>query len=32
MPVLPQPLSLNPLKNIAKLGKINYLADFDNLY
>ena len=32
MPVLPQPLSLNSLKDMAKVGEVNYLADFDNLY
>ena len=32
MPVLPQPLSLNPLKDMAKVDEVNYLADFDNFY
>ena len=32
MPVLPQPLSLNPLKDMAKVDQVDYLADFDNLY
>ena len=32
MPVLPQPLSLNPLKNTAKVDEVHYSADFDNLY
>ena len=32
MPVLPQPLSLNPLKDKANVGEINYLSNFDNLY
>ena len=32
MPVLLQPLSLIPLKVMAKVDKFDYLADFDNLY
>ena len=32
MPVLPQPLNLNPLKDMAKVDKVDYLADFDALY
>ena len=32
MSALPQPLSLDPLKDIAKVDKVNYLANFDNLY
>ena len=32
MPVLPQPLKLNPLKDIAKVDEVDYSADFDNLY
>ena len=32
MPVLPQPLSPNPLKDMTKVDKVNYSADFDNLY
>ena len=32
MPVLPQPLSLNPLKDMAKVDKVDCLADFDALY
>ena len=32
MPVLPQPLSLNPLKDMENVDKVDYLADFDNLY
>ena len=32
MPVWPQPLSLNPLKNMAKVDEVDYLADFDTLY
>ena len=32
MPVLPQPLSLNPLKDMAKADKVDYSTDFDNLY
>ena len=32
MPVLPQPWSLNPLKDMAKDDEVNYLAHFDDLY
>ena len=32
MPVLPQPLSLNPLKDNAKVDAVDYSADFGNLY
>ena len=32
MLVLPQPLSLNPLKDAAKVDEVDYSADFDNLY
>ena len=32
MPILPQPLSLNPLKDMAKVDQVDYSADFDNLY
>ena len=32
MPVLPQPLSLNLLKDMAKVDKVDYSADLDNLY
>ena len=32
MPVLPQPLSLNPLKDMAKVDEVDYSADFGNLY
>ena len=32
MPVLPQSLSLNPLKDMAKVNKVDYSADFDNVY
>ena len=32
MPVLPQPLSLNPLKDMAKLDEVDCSAGFDNLY
>ena len=32
MPILPQPLSLNPLKDMAKVDKVDYSADFDNLF
>ena len=31
MPVLSQPLSLNPLRDIAKVDEVDYLADFDKL-
>ena len=30
-PVLPQPLSLNPLKDMVKVDKVDYSAYFDNL-
>ena len=30
--VLPQPLSLNPLKDTGKVDEVDYSADFDNLY
>ena len=32
MLVLIQPLSLNPLKDLAKVDEVNDLADFDSLY
>ena len=32
MPITPQPLGLNPLKDAAQVGEINYTADFDNLF
>ena len=32
MPVSPLPLSLNPLKDVAKVDEVDYLADFDNLF
>ena len=32
IPVFPQPLSLNPLKDMAKVDEVDYSADFDNLY
>ena len=32
MLVLLQPLSLNPLKDMAKVDEVDYLTDFDNLY
>ena len=32
MPVTPQPLELNPLKEMAQVNKIDYSVDFDNLY
>ena len=30
MPVLPQPLAVNPLKDMSKVDEVNYAADFDN--
>ena len=32
MYILPQPLSLNPLKNMAKVDEVDCLADFHNFY
>ena len=32
MPVSPLSLSLNPLKDVAKVDEVDYLADFDNLF
>ena len=32
MPVTPQPLALNPLRDMVQVGKVDYSADFDNLY
>ena len=32
MPVAPQALTLNPLKDAAKVDKIDYSADFENLF
>ena len=32
MSVTPQPLGLNPLKDMAQVDEIDYSADFDNLY
>ena len=32
MPVTPQALTLNPLKDAAKVDKIDYSADFENLF
>ena len=32
MPVLPLPLSLSPLKDMAKVDEVDYLADFNNLF
>ena len=32
MPVTPQHLVLNPLKNMAQVDEVDYSADFDNLY
>ena len=32
MPITPQPLALNPLKDAAQVDEINYTADFDNSF
>ena len=32
MPILPQPLSLNLLKDMAEVDEVDFSADFDNLY
>ena len=32
LPVLSQPLSLNPLNDMAKVDQVNYSTNFDNLY
>ena len=32
MPVLSQPLSLNSLKDMAKVDQVDFSADFDNLH
>lgn len=32
MPVTPQALTLNPLKDAEKVDEIDYSADFDNLF
>ena len=32
MPILPQWLVLNPLKDAAKVDAIDYRADFENLF
>ena len=32
MSVTPQPLALNLLKDVLKVDKINFTADFDNLF
>lgn len=32
MPVLPQPLAVNPLKDMSKVDEVDYAADSDNLY
>ena len=32
MPVTPQALTLNPLKDAAKVDEIDYSVDFDNLF
>ena len=32
MTITPQPLALNPLKDMTQVDEIDYMADFDNLY
>ena len=32
MAITPQPLALNPLKNMMQVDQIDFTADFDNLY
>ena len=32
LPALSQPLSLNPLNDMAKVDQVNYSTNFDNLY
>ena len=32
IPITLQPLTLNPLKDLAQVNEIDYTADFDNLY
>ena len=32
MPILPQPLSSNPIKNASNIVTIDYSADFKDLY
>ena len=32
IPIMLQPLTLNPLKDLAQVNEIDYTADFDNLY
>ena len=32
MAILPQPLALNPLKDMPKVDEVDYTADFSNLY
>ena len=32
MPITPQLLALNPLKDSMQVNKIDYTADFDNLF
>ena len=32
MPITPQPLAVNPLKDAAEVDEINYTADFENLF
>ena len=32
MAILPQPLALNPLKDMPRVDEVDYTADFDNLY
>ena len=32
MLLMPQPLTLNPWKDMVEIDEVDYLADFDNLY
>ena len=32
IPITLQPLTLNPLKDLAQVNEIDYTVDFDNLY
>ena len=32
MPILPLPLTINPMKDAAKVEAIDYTADFKNLF
>ena len=32
MPITPQPLALNPLKDMTQVDEIDYTANFHNLY